>query len=413
MDSEFNTFTSDSLFYEGNFIEIGRSERFRYFKTRRNGVVLFVKMPSEDYFHDLLTTEALKKEFLIGYGLNHPGIVRYYAYEEYRLYEEFIEGDSLQTLIENDDNRLHQKEFIENICCQILEALRYLHSNGIIHLDLKPQNIILSRHSHQVKIIDLSCAQSISDNSTTGFTKGYEAPEQLTGNINETTDIFQIGKIFEELTLIAKCQRKWRKFIEKATAYHSDHRFKTVEEAINSIPKTKTLFPQFLSFIIPFFIVIVFLSIWSFHKIESDSAIKKNDFIELLKNEKEEHNDIITDRGIKPTKKNIETSQSDFQKEMAIEKEIDNKINQHIDAILSKEVTPLYEKILSDKRYRKNKEISQEFNRAREKALEALIVYGEDLSEEYPERTTYIKERMLNTVEDRYSLMLLKLYPRD
>lgn len=239
---------------EGEWLPVEgmESERFDFFKVRLYGNLHFVKKIKPEFANDLFTSEALRKEFTLGYPLTHPGIVRYMRFEGDALYEDYVDGMTLRELIDSNDLRLQRPEFITELCRQLLEATDYLHMNGIIHMDLKPENVMIARIGNQVKIIDLGCACSASCDSTTGYTPKYRAPEQ-DGNssCNITTDIYLIGKIMQELTAHTPHKRRWSRFIEKATAPKPADRFQSARKALDAIPcrhkrKSAWLFPLIL-----------------------------------------------------------------------------------------------------------------------------------------------------------------------
>ena len=220
------------------------SGHFEFFKVRRFGALHFVKRPSKAYRHDLVTTESLKKEFYIGYNLNHPSIVRYLRMEDGAIYEEYIDGLTLREMIDNADQRLRSPEFIERVCRQLMDATAYLHSRGVIHNDIKPENVMIARIGDQLKLVDLGCAYTDMWDATQGYTPAYKAPEQESGATNVYTDIFLIGKLMEELAPIAGVSRNWRKFIAKATSANISDRFASDTEAIASIPgRNRKLWP--------------------------------------------------------------------------------------------------------------------------------------------------------------------------
>ncbi len=82
-----------------------------------------------------------------------------------------------------------------------------MHTQGVLHLDLKPENVMITRVGNAVKVIDFGCAYCSADDSTSGFTLEYRAPEQENGTTNAYTDIYLIGRIMEELTAHADCRR--------------------------------------------------------------------------------------------------------------------------------------------------------------------------------------------------------------
>ena len=216
------------------------SGRFRFFKARRYGLLHFVKRPSPEYADDLLTLEALHKEFIIGYSLSHPAIVRYTALEDHSLWEEFIDGKTLQELIDGNDPRLSDPSFTASVARQLFEALSYIHNNGVLHLDIKPENLMITSIGDSLKLIDFGCARSAVCDSTPGFTEEYSAPEQKDSATNCFTDIFLAGQVIRQLASLSGSARKWRRFVEKAMADSPSDRFSSAEEALKHLPATSS-----------------------------------------------------------------------------------------------------------------------------------------------------------------------------
>ncbi|MDE7407403.1 MAG: protein kinase, partial [Muribaculaceae bacterium] len=152
--------------------------RHIFFKTRRYGKLHFEKRVADSYLDDILTVEALRKEFEIGYGLEHQGIVKYLAYENISIFEEYIDGQTLRDMLEKADKRLSGQGFLQQVCRQLLNALDYLHRHDVVHLDIKPENVMVSNIGNVVKLIDLGSARNGTFDNTEGFTPGYMAPEQ-------------------------------------------------------------------------------------------------------------------------------------------------------------------------------------------------------------------------------------------
>ena len=218
---------------------IGRTDgRYVFFKVRRHGKLHFEKRVAERYLHDIVTVEALRKEFEIGYGLQHPGIVRYLAFEDNALYEEYIDGLTLRQMLDNKDARLTAPEFLRDLCRQLLDAIDYLHKQGILHLDIKPENAIICNIGNTLKLIDFGSARTAEFDSTEGFTPSYMAPEQANGSKTDVaTDIFLVGKLMAELTRGSQLRVLWAPFIRRATATDPAQRFASAAEALKAIPQ--------------------------------------------------------------------------------------------------------------------------------------------------------------------------------
>ena len=221
---------------------VGRTNgRYVFFKVRRYGKLHFEKRVSDRFITDLVTVEALKKEFEIGYGLEHPGIVRYLAYEDNSIFEEYIDGQTLRQMLVANDRRLTDNSFLSNICRRLLEALGYLHQRGILHLDIKPENVMVCNICVAVKLIYFGSARSGEFDTTEGFTPTYMAPEQAQGKATDVaTDIFLTGKLMDELSRSGGLSPIWADFISKATAKDSSLRFRSAKEALKAIPSGPT-----------------------------------------------------------------------------------------------------------------------------------------------------------------------------
>ncbi len=226
---------------EGNWIPVHTiaSGRYALFKVRLNGMLHFVKRPSPEFENDLLTLESLRKEFAIAYPLNHPSVARYLRFENDAIYEEFVDGITLRDLIEANDPRLKDSRFLDRVGRELFEALDYIHSEGVTHLDIKPENLMITRMGNHLKIIDFSCAKSAMLDATPGFTPEYMAPEQKEGETGIETDIYLAGVTLQRLADAAGDTRRWRKFLKKATAIHPAERFHSASEAISSLPSGK------------------------------------------------------------------------------------------------------------------------------------------------------------------------------
>lgn len=217
-----------------------QSGRYQYFKAMRHGLLNFVKRPSPQYVADMLSVEALRKEFILCYPLSHPGLVRYTAFENSSLYEEFVDGVTLREMIDRDDERLKNPRFILSVARQLFNVLDYIHHQGILHLDIKPENLMITRIGNTLKLIDFSCASSAVSYKTAGFTPEYKAPEQGETADSCATDLYLSGKVIELLVRKGNATRKWKSFISKAIAAEPSLRFQSAEEALSALPDNTT-----------------------------------------------------------------------------------------------------------------------------------------------------------------------------
>ena len=138
-------------------------------------------------------------------ALNHPNITSIYSIEDHDdesfIVMEYIDGRELKTVIREESLA---PDLIDNIAVQLAQGLAAAHAQGIIHRDIKSQNIMLT-HDNRVKIMDFGLAKSdaFTELTTAGTTLGtaaYMSPEQALGNeVNEQTDIWSLGIVLYEL----------------------------------------------------------------------------------------------------------------------------------------------------------------------------------------------------------------------
>ena len=165
-----------------------------------------IKVLKSEFSSDSSFVSKFKAEAQAAAGLMHPNIVNVYDVgEERRMYYfvmELVEGITLKHYIEKKI-RLTAKEAV-SIAIQVSMGIEAAHNNGIIHRDIKPQNIIISKEG-KVKVADFGIAKAATSNTVTSHAMGsvhYTSPEQARGGYSDAkSDIYSIGiTLFEMIT---------------------------------------------------------------------------------------------------------------------------------------------------------------------------------------------------------------------
>ena len=189
-----------------------------------------VKRPKNIYADNAEYLQLFHKEFDLGIQLDHPNIVRYYdlGKDDKGIFirMDYVDGENLTTFVQQNPDyfrkRSHRQQFID----ELLGAIAYMHAHEMLHLDIKPQNILITRHGQHVKLIDLGFAWTQAYRSHNGCSKDFCAPEQLdttAGSISPATDIYAIGKVFDLFGLAPKS------IVARCTKETAQQRFQNIE----------------------------------------------------------------------------------------------------------------------------------------------------------------------------------------
>ena len=159
------------------------------------------KTPRPDCLTHKETVRCLFWEGRLLKRLTHPHIVR--AYEVLKeprpvMIQETLTGATLAYLIDTSPRRLALSDVV-NLGIHLCSAVQYLHRHNVLHLDLKPSNIISERQL--AKVIDLSIARSPGRGKKGAGTPQDMAPEQVLGGfLSPASDVWGIGAVLFEAT---------------------------------------------------------------------------------------------------------------------------------------------------------------------------------------------------------------------
>ena len=163
-----------------------------------------IKVLKKEFREDENFVRKFRSEAQASAGLLHPNVVNVYDVGEdrglYYMVMELVEGITLKEYIEKK-GRLSHKEVI-SIAIQMCSGIGAAHAAGIIHRDIKPQNIIISKDG-KVKVTDFGIAKAVTSNTISTNAMGsvhYTSPEQARGGFSDQkSDIYSIGITLYEM----------------------------------------------------------------------------------------------------------------------------------------------------------------------------------------------------------------------
>lgn len=178
-----NRFTEITLLHKsGNgYTEVYKAKRYGQWHT--------LKCLTQTIANDVQYQTLLEKEFRIAYSLSHQNIVHTYGIEDVEglgtcIIQEYIDGEPVS-------------EITREQAIELCDAVEYIHKAGIIHRDIKPDNVLVRKDNGHIVLIDFGLADKADYSVLKGGagTSGYAAPEQWQGELAPTIDIYGIGGV--------------------------------------------------------------------------------------------------------------------------------------------------------------------------------------------------------------------------
>ena len=209
----------------------------RLYRVSRAGKYFVVKTAKDG---SGMQWDLLRREYELSIALSHPHIVTVFTFEEETsvgpgIVMEYIDGCTLaEFLLQQPSCRLRQR-----IMEQLLDAVAYFHRKGIVHNDLKPDNILINRVDHTLKIIDFG----LSDNDANylyrnlGCTPQYASPELRNHQPADCrSDIYSLGLIMRDVL-----GPRYAPVFSKALALDPSCRYANADEFTKAFLRMKSL----------------------------------------------------------------------------------------------------------------------------------------------------------------------------
>jgi len=234
----------EDLFTETREFYVSANGYSQLYQCSRHGKLHIIKCLQPLYVHQELYEQLLRKEFNIGYQLEHAHICRTLGWERNErlgncILLEYVDGITLKAFMEQGKlTRSLARKFIVEIC----SALQYIHSKQIVHRDLKPANILITHNGNNVKLIDfgLSDCDDYEILKIPAGTRKYLAPEQLSAEaaLDCRIDIYSLGVIIGEMADLLK-DRQLNKISRKCVQVDPEKRYHSVAEITEALKAGK------------------------------------------------------------------------------------------------------------------------------------------------------------------------------
>lgn len=223
------TYTLGELLAETSFARI--------YRITKGGKDFLLKTPKDG---NVVFLDMIRKEYQLSLQLQHPYIASVYEYAENTpggpgILMEYSDARSLREFIsEKPSIKLRMK-----VLDQLLDAVSYIHECGIVHNNLDPKDILVTKRGNNVKIIDfgLSAEDVVALGKSGRLDMGYVSPELAANSrkLDRRSDIYSLGKIIDDLF-----GGKFGKIVDKCTRKKAGKRFENVDQLKAAFEKKNT-----------------------------------------------------------------------------------------------------------------------------------------------------------------------------
>lgn len=203
---------------------IHASHKTRLYRLKLRGKYFMAKTYVGDRAN---SKDVLTKEYELASSCSHPNIVHVYTLEPFSpvgeaIIMEYVEARNLLEFL--DENP--PKKVRERVVDQLLSTVDYLHRKGIIHNDLKPENLLVTRSDNSLRLIDFDLADDPAHYliKNLGCTPRYAAPELINEQKSDRrSDIYSIGELIRLI-----CGGDHKRIVTKCTQSIPEKRFQDI-----------------------------------------------------------------------------------------------------------------------------------------------------------------------------------------
>ena len=243
-----NNNNSDFLYEDEIFQKIEKlpyvGETSEYYRVQINGEIFFMKRLRPEYVNDPKYRTIIEKEYKIGKKIENRYTPLFFSFSNtpkgIYIIMEYINGVSIEEKLKSNPKYFCRKKNIYKLTMQLLQCLKRMHSKEILHLDITPNNILLTNVGNNLKVVDFGFCLSNSYIHTAGTTPKFAAPELLErriDDINTSSDIYAVGALLQyiEEKTGKKLPGKLQEIKKRCLQQQQEKRYATVDEIIKII----------------------------------------------------------------------------------------------------------------------------------------------------------------------------------
>jgi len=251
-DKNFGGYCLGEVIGGGRYTKVYKAYSFLAHPPYGNPVAIKILNLKAGIFEKSKLISQFEREAEIAMQLDHPNIVKVFNFGRFNRYYamimEYVDGKNLNEFI-HEPGKYNFSALVE-IGYKIACGLIHVHSHGIVHKDIKPENVLISNDLKIVKITDFGIAKvprrwwqrDLFDRagSERRFSHiSYAAPEQKSGHSDARSDIFSLGVLIDELITV-------KLTIPEIPGKNDQDYFRRISEVVFKYRKTQKLLSEYL-----------------------------------------------------------------------------------------------------------------------------------------------------------------------
>lgn len=204
--------------------------------TNKEGKRIYIKRPCRKFDSIVSYQEAFIAEARQGTTWNHPNLLSYIGLQKDEqgifIALEYLPATTLNKALLDAVLHINTASESRRIMNQLMNAVAYLHSRNICHLNLRPENIYITKNLHDVRLANPGNTYAGCSPSFLIYKERYSAPELFRDNEIPTpaSDIYSLGKVMEYLYSYSHLSHGIRRVINKATQADPAERYTNIQE---------------------------------------------------------------------------------------------------------------------------------------------------------------------------------------
>lgn len=368
---------------EGVLTDSYLTETYKFLKDERR---TFVHRLKQQFAYNEACRDAFQEDVTLGRELNHPNLWRYsdadMNYDDDGIPGVLLESFNCVTLesyLKENPSFVTESAEMERIVNEVMDAVAYLHEQGVCHLDLHPRNVLLTKKEHQVKLANPFSPYLHLSDALSLETDGFVAPEcfsEATLSDPIRSDIYSLGCFIAYLYDMASLPYRYRQVVKRARSTDPAMRPSCIKAFRNAVSQARM---QLWVAKGVMWVLLALLACWGLFSLTTSSEEDEIHFVQPTADNTYIYDSITgQEYYLNDSAMAVREAMIEHQKEKMM-KEYDRKVNDIFKKTFRKKAEPIINEIYTEEHLKKGETETVVSRRG----MKRLMEIQEELSQQY------------------------------